>query len=162
MKWNHFLLCLIVLAGISSCEKDDICVASDSAYLNITFYSAESPEVAKSVTNFSLKELNGSIIGSFESTTVASIALMLPVDDTEYSVIFEQQVEENESTKTLRDTVVFSYTPKATFTSRACGFIRTYEDLSASREGSTGWVSEVRVLQSSVTNTSDEHVAIYH
>ena len=109
-----------------------------------------------------MKELNGSIIGSFESTTVASIALMLPVDDTEYSVIFEQQVEENESTKTLRDTVVFSYTPKATFTSRACGFIRTYEDLSASREGSTGWVSEVRVLQSSVTNTSDEHVAIYH
>lgn len=162
MRLKHYFVIILILSGFTSCEKDDICVDNDSAYVSITFYSAENPETAKSVSNFSLKELTGSVIGSFENTTVASIALLLPADTNQYTVVFEQQIIDDQNSKTLRDTLVFSYTPKVTFTSRACGFTRSYEDLSVSLQGTPNWIQEIRVLQSSITNTSDEHVAIYH
>jgi hypothetical protein len=56
--------------------------------------------------------------------------------------------------------LTFGYTPKATYVSRACGYIRSYIDLSTS--STNNWISEVIVNNPEINSNNDEHVAILH
>ncbi len=78
MKLKTYILALATLLVYSSCEKDDVCVENDSVYVNLVFYDVEDGSTAKSVSGFSLLDLNGDIVQNYDNTTVASIALVLP------------------------------------------------------------------------------------
>lgn len=70
MKLPTYILALATLLIFSSCEKDDVCVENDSVYVNLVFYSAEDGVTAKSVSGFSLLDLNGDIFQNYDNTTV--------------------------------------------------------------------------------------------
>jgi len=91
MKLKTYILALAALLINLSCEKDDVCVENDSIYVNLVFYSAEDGSTAKSVSGFSLIDLNGDIIQNYENTTVAAIALVLPTNETSYDLILQKK-----------------------------------------------------------------------
>ncbi len=160
MKLKTYILALAILLVYSSCEKDDVCVENDSVYVNLIFYSAEDGSTAKSVSGFSLLDLNGNIVRNYDNTTVASIALVLPTSQSSYDLILQKRTEVDGLTINSNDTLNFSYTSKATYVSRACGYIRTYTDLSI--DSTSNWISGVIVNTPEINSNNDEHVAILH
>lgn len=160
MKVQNYILALVSLLMLSSCEKDDVCVENDSVYINLVFYSVEDGSTAKSVSGFSLLDLNGDIVQNYDNTTVSAIALVLPTSETSYDLILQKRTEVDGLTINTNDTLNFSYTPKATYVSRACGYIRTYTDLSIN--STRNWVNEVIVNIPEINSNNDEHVAILH
>ena len=160
MKVQNYILALVSLLILSSCEKDDVCVENDSVYINLVFYSVEDGSTAKSVSGFSLLDLNGDIVQNYDNTTVSAIALVLPTSETSYGLILQKRTEVDGLTINTNDTLNFSYTPKATYVSRACGYIRTYTDLS--NHSTRNWVNEVIVNTPEINSNNDEHVAILH
>ncbi len=160
MKLKTYILALAILLVYSSCEKDDVCVENDSVYVNLIFYSAEDGSTAKSVSGFSLLDLNGDIVRNYDNTTVASIALVLPTSQSSYDLILQKRTEVDGLTINSNDTLNFSYTSKATYVSRACGYIRTYTDLSI--DSTSNWISGVIVNTPEINSNNDEHVAILH
>jgi hypothetical protein len=160
MKVQNYILALVSLLILSSCEKDDVCVENDSVYINLVFYSVEDGSTAKSVSGFSLLDLNGDIVQNYDNTTVSAIALMLPTSETSYDLILQKRTEVDGLTINTNDTLNFNYIPKATYVSRACGYIRTYTDLSIN--STSNWINEVIVNSSEINSNSDEHVAILH
>jgi hypothetical protein len=160
MKVQNYILALVSLLTLSSCEKDDVCVENDSVYINLVFYSVEDGSTAKSVSGFSLLDLNGDIVQNYDNTTVSAIALVLPTSETSYDLILQKRTEVDGLTINTNDTLNFSYTPKATYVSRACGYIRTYTDLSIN--STRNWVNEVIVNIPEINSNNDEHVAILH
>ena len=160
MKVQNYILALVSLLILSSCEKDDICVENDSVYINLVFYSVEDGSTAKSVSGFSLLDLNGDIVQNYDNTTVSAIALVLPTSETSYGLILQKRTEVDGLTINTNDTLNFNYTPKATYVSRACGYIRTYTDLS--NHSTSNWISEVIVNIPEINSNNDEHVAILH
>lgn len=160
MKLPTYILALATLLICSSCEKDDVCVENDSVYVNLVFYSAEDGSTAKSVSGFSLLDLNGDIVQNYDNTTVTAIALVLPTSQSSYDLILQKRTEVDGLSINTNDTLNFSYTPKATYVSRACGYIRTYTDLS--NHSTSNWISEVIVNIPEINSNNDEHVAILH
>ena len=160
MKVQNYILALVSLLILSSCEKDDVCVENDSVYVNLVFFSVEDGSTAKSVSGFSLLDLNGDIVQNYDNTTVSAIALVLPTSETSYGLILQKRTEVDGLTINTNDTLNFSYTPKATYVSRACGYIRTYTDLS--NHSTRNWVNEVIVNTPEINSNNDEHVAILH
>jgi len=160
MKVQNYILALVSLLILSSCEKDDVCVENDSVYINLVFYSVEDGSIAKSVSGFSLLDLNGDIVQNYDNTTVSAIALVLPTSETSYDLILQKRTEVDGLTINTNDTLNFNYIPKATYVSRACGYIRTYTDLSIN--STSNWINEVIVNSSEINSNSDEHVAILH
>ena len=160
MKLQTYMLALATLLIFSSCEKDDVCAENDSVYVNLVFYSAEDGVIAKSVSGFSLLDLNGDLVQNYDNTTVTAIALVLPSSQISYDLILQKRTEVDGVTTSTNDTLNFSYTPKATYVSRACGYIRTYSDLSI--QSTRNWISEVIVNTPEINSNNDEHVAILH
>lgn len=160
MKLKTYILALATLLVYSSCEKDDVCVENDSVYVNLVFYDVEDGSTAKSVSGFSLLDLNGDIVRNYDNTTVASIALVLPTSQSSYDLILQKRTEVDGLTINTNDTLNFNYTPKATYVSRACGYIRTYTDLSI--DSTSNWISGVIVNTPEINSNNDEHVAILH
>ena len=160
MKLKTYILALATLLVYSSCEKDDVCVENDSVYVNLVFYDVEDGSTAKSVSGFSLLDLNGDIVRNYDNTTVASIALVLPTSQSSYDLILQKRTEVDDLTINTNDTLNFNYTPKATYVSRACGYIRTYTDLSI--DSTSNWISGVIVNTPEINSNNEEHVAILH
>ena len=123
MKLQTYILALATLLIFSSCEKDDVCVENDSVYVNLVFYSAEDGVTAKSVSGFSLLDLNGDIVQNYNNTTVTAIALVLPTSQSSYDLILQKRTEVDGLSINTNDTLNFSYTPKATYVSRAGIFV---------------------------------------
>lgn len=160
MKLQTYILALATLLIFLSCEKDDVCVENDSVYVNLVFYSAEDGSTAKSVSGFSLIDLNGDILQNYDNTTASAISLVLPTSRSSYDLILQKRTEVDGLIINTNDTLNFSYTPKATYVSRACGYIRTYSDLST--QSTRNWISEVIVNTPEINSNNDEHVAILH
>ena len=160
MKLKTYILALATLLVYSSCEKDDVCVENDSVYVNLVFYDVEDGSTAKSVSGFSLLDLNGDIVRNYDNTTVGSIALVLPTSQSSYDLILQKRTEVDGLTINTNDTLNFNYTPKATYVSRACGYIRTYTDLSI--DSTSNWISGVIVNTPEINSNNEEHVAILH
>ncbi len=160
MKLKTYILALATLLVYSSCEKDDVCVENDSVYVNLVFYDVEDGSTAKSVSGFSLLDFNGDIVRNYDNTTVASIALVLPTSQSSYDLILQKRTEVDGLTINTNDTLNFNYTPKATYVSRACGYIRTYTDLSI--DSTSNWISGVIVNTPEINSNNEEHVAILH
>ena len=160
MKVQNYIFALASLLIFSSCEKDDICVENDSVYVNLVFYNSGDGSTAKSVSGFSLLDLNGDIIQNYNNTTVTAIALVLPTSQSSYDLILQKRTEVDGLTINTNDTLNFNYIPKATYVSRACGYIRTYTDLNIN--STRNWISGVIVNTPEINSNNDEHVAILH
>lgn len=151
LRLRTFLMVLLLTA----CEKDDICVDGDSAILQIEFRDAANPEITKNVAGLSVY-LDDEVYQGLNNTTASKLALALATDQTTYAFdFFQAEIE-------TPDKIEVAVTPKATYVSRACGFVLQFEQLTVNGRSQKSWISSVEVLQTTITASNGPHLVIYH
>ncbi|SDQ94310.1 DUF6452 family protein [Flagellimonas zhangzhouensis] len=165
------LLIALILSYVSSCEKDDICVDGDTPYLVIGFYDIADTTEFKEVSSLRIKAIdNDSVLDndSFNDRADSPDSLLVPlrIDNTNTSYQFildsEDDSETDQETGNI-DTLIISYSTREAFVSRACGFVMNYDGINiALPSGSENWIQDIKVVESTVENTNNIHVKIFH
>lgn len=166
---SAFLLLIILfglLAVISACEKDDICVDGDTPLLVIRFYDIAQPDQSKAVEKLRVLGLGqDSPVNTFaDRSNLDSISLPLRSGESEttFILILDSQEEEGSETGNA-DTLRFDYQTREVFVSKACGFIANYVELESQLQ-STGenWIQNIEILNATIKTQDSAHVSIFH
>lgn len=149
-----FLLLLFIFAGLSGCERDDICIDDITPHLVIRFYDVTDTTLVKSVDQLSVKilEIDANYISN---STTDSIAIPLIS-----SANFTKFVLTNESNS---DTITLNYTPEAVFVGRSCGYKSNFNnlDLLVTDDGEN-WIQSFNIISQQIENETSAHVKIFH
>lgn len=149
-----FLLLLFIFAGLSGCERDDICIDDITPHLVIRFYDVTDTTLVKSVDQLSVKilEIDANYISN---STTDSIAIPLIS-----SANFTKFVLTNESNS---DTITLNYTPEAVFVGRSCGYKSIFNnlDLLVTDDGEN-WIQSFNIISQQIENETSAHVKIFH
>ncbi|WP_375323940.1 DUF6452 family protein [Flagellimonas sp. GZD32] len=165
------LLIALVISYVSSCEKDDICVDGDTPYLVIGFYNFEDTTAFKRVSTLRVRGIdNDSILDndSFNDRANSPDSILVPLRSNNTNTLYEFIKNSNDDSDTGNeigniDTLSISYSTREAFISRACGFVINYDGVNiALPESASNWIQDISVVQSTVENTNNIHVKIFH
>lgn len=173
-KISVIALIVLVLLSFWNCEKDDLCAESTptTPRVVIEFYDTANPTQLKSVTKLVIEE-------TVTNTKLVSDASLEETDDARYlfttNKIFlplrtnvDQSVfnftlnkgEVNEAT----DELLFDYTRKEIYISRACGYKTNFEITNPTAIVATlpgTWIQSITVENVTIENENETHVKIY-
>lgn len=161
---------LLAILSFSGCEKDDICVDSDTALLIIRFYDVEDPTKLKVVPGLRVVGMGKEEpVDTFadRSSTLDSIAIPLKPTDiiTGFTFIINSEDDESGEETGKTDSLQFSYTTEEEYKSRACGFIVKYDNLTTDFTPATeNWIQDIEITKPfvQIQDTVSAHVKIYH
>ena len=168
---SKYLFLFLIILTIYNCESDDICPESTltTPRLIVTFYDVDNPEERKNIESlgvYIVKNNELMLISEINGINTDSIAIPLRDDESISNFKFCKYLTVIPSG--LPNHVYFDYEINETFISRACGFINNY-NLSIAlpydpldTPGPTNWISELIILNNSVTNENQSHVKILH
>jgi len=162
-KIQLLFVILIAIVAFSACEKDDICVDGDTPLLVIRFYDVLDTTLVKTVPGL---EVIGflppdSLLSTLSNASLDSIAIPLRVDFESTSFIFSEKLSTDDPVN--NDTLLFTYSNKQIYISRACGYVDNYENLSSSLTGDAdNWIKKITIDTSLIANSNAAHVKIYH
>lgn len=169
-KLKLAFLSLLTAFSFSGCEKDDICVESDTALLIIRFYDAENPTELKVVPGLRIVGVgNSEPVDTFSdrSSALDSIAIPLKTTDlsTAFSFIINSEDDDTGAELGKTDPLQFLYTTEEVFISRACGFIVNYDNISTDFTPATeNWIQNIEIVKPlvQIEETVTAHVKIFH
>ncbi|MCJ7465105.1 MAG: DUF6452 family protein [Maribacter sp.] len=162
-KIHLLILILVALLAFSACEKDDICVDGDTPLLVIRFYDVSDTTLVKTVPGLEVRGLftPDSVLNTIPNASLDSIAIPLRVDSINTSFIFSEKLSDDDPVN--NDTLLFTYSNKQVYISRACGYVANYENLSSSLTGdAANWIKKITIDTLLIANSISAHVKIYH
>jgi hypothetical protein len=158
---------LLLLASFffSGCEKDDICDATTATTpkVVIEFYDIANPTVLKNVLNLGVFNTDFTIGFGFPNTSNIKIPLKTFQDTSVF--YFIQNGSADPTTDDNLDEVIFNYTRRTEYISRACGYktlytLNTVNPVTVTTD-SNNWIQNVTVSQPNIENENETHVKIY-
>lgn len=160
-----FLLLLLISCFFSGCEKDDICDPGTptTPKIVIEFYDISNPTVLKNVTNLGIAAPG--FTNGFGFTNTSNIKIPLKTFQDSSVFYFIQNGSAEPTTDDNQDEVIFNYTRKTEYVSRACGY-KTLYVLNTSNPvtvtpDTNNWIQNVIVTQPNIENENETHVKIY-
>ncbi|WP_281542839.1 DUF6452 family protein [Maribacter aestuarii] len=161
-----FILFLIII-GISSCEKDDICVDADTPLLVIDFINAADTSASKTVPDLRVVGLGQTVTVNTvtDRTDLSTISIPLKTtEDTTSFLLIRNSASDDDGFETGDiDTINITYSRMEDFKSRGCGFVVNYELNSATLEiNPNNWISDIEIVRTQVINSDSTHVKIFH
>lgn len=164
---NRLRIPFIILLGIlafSACEKDDICIDNDTPLVIIRFYDQEDTTELKEVPGLVVRGIGDTgLLDTLDFETLNPIELPLRVDANMTSFILSRRLTADSEAEI--DTLVFSYSPKEVFASRACGYIVNYDSLDVTvppAPEDSLWIQRITLETRSITISDTTHVKIFH
>ncbi len=172
---NKYLVLFLIILTIYNCESDDICPESTltTPRLIVTFYDKDNADERKNVESLGVYIVKNNelvLINEINGINTDSIAIPLRDDESISNFKFCKEFSDDITVipAGLPNHVYFDYEINETFISRACGFINNY-NLSVAlpynpldTPGNQNWISDVIILNNSVTNENQSHVKILH
>lgn len=162
---KKLFLFLLISGFFSGCEKDDICdVATPTTpKVVIEFYDIANPTVKKNVVNLGV--IAPGFTNGFGFTNTSSIKVPLKTFENTSVLYFIQNGSAEPTTDDNQDEVIFNYTRRTEYVSRACGY-KTLYTLDATNPvtvtaDSNNWIQNVIVSQPNIENENETHVEIY-
>ncbi len=154
---------LVTILVISACEKDDICVDGDTPLLVIRFYDYSDTTLVKTVPALEVRGFLSpdSLLNTLSNASSDSIAIPLRVDFDSTRFVFSEKLSADDPVN--NDTLIFTYSNKQVYISRACGYVDNYVDLSSNLAGDAdNWIKKITIDTTLIANSSSAHVKIYH
>ncbi len=158
----RFIGIIAVFFFVQSCQHSDICPADTpgTPRLVIQFFDDQRPGLIKPVTGF-----NARVIGDttyYFNTPVNDSVVALPLQTNRHKTTYELVLHQDDSTKTKRDTITFTYTPEDVFINRACGFKSIFTDLGIEwKETKTGWIKNRRIADTAKQVKNEKKAPLY-
>ena len=172
MNSRYWIVSIIFV--LLTCESDDICPESTQTTprIVITFYDINNPNEKKNIESLGIYTVNNgqiNIIEGFNGVNTDSIAIPLRDDELESNFMLSKDFSDATVIPSGQTNhVYFNYEINEIFVSRACGFINNY-NLSlalpydpADTSDPTSWISDIIILNDSITNENLSHVKILH
>ncbi len=170
-------LFIILIAPLITynCENDDICSESTltTPRMIITFYDVNNPEERKNVESLGIyivKNSEFTLINEINGINTDSIAIPLRDDESVSNFKFCKDYSEDIPVipSGLPNHLYVDYEINERFISRACGFVNNYnlslvlpyDPIDVSNP--SNWISDVIILNNSITNENQSHVKILH
>ena len=165
-----FVVLLVTITTLISCERDDICIDEITPYFIIRFYDADNPEFYKKVVDIKV-ELEG-VDGFYtdDGTTITSFtdSIAIPVKVTEDFTKFKltvSKIDEADNLYENQDDIELHYTRENVYVSRSCGYKTMYYDVSITlNEDEDNWIKTLEPTEDplNIVNQEAAHVKIYH
>ncbi len=151
---KKYLLIIISVLAISSCEKDDFCIEEvTTPKLIIKFKDFEKKSELKKVKSLSVWANEKDSL--YKKISVDSIAL--PLNNSANETIYN--LSENNMVTKLK----ISYKTEDEFISRSCGFRVIYKDIEITNLTSKSWIKELSKTKiSMLKNQKDDYITIFH
>jgi len=147
---KYILSTLLLLAFITSCQRDDFCIDPVTPNLVIAFYDNNNPDKLKKTTDLTVWAE-----GKEEIYTKASVdSILIPLDPNNDITTYHL------SLATVEDEITITYTRKEVFVSRSCGYKYNFENL-AVPNNTTNWILNTEITQQTVKNET-EHIKILY
>ena len=146
---------LILIAIISSCERDDICIDEITPNFTLRFYDSEDPDEFKAVSGLQVKLLDTDIDTIVVSGDSIQFPIRLDLNTTSYSVTNELS---ESAIKT--DTITLAYTSAPVFVGRACGYKSIFNDVTYT--STNNWITDIEIVTTTITDETLAHVKIFH
>lgn len=151
---KYITIIFVFFIGISSCERDDICIDEITPHMIVRFYDSEEPTSVKSASQLSVKlvDLESNYI---DNTTTDSIAIPLMVNGNSTQFVFISD--------TNSDTLTINYIPEAIFVGRSCGFKSIFTNTAHFLNfDSDNWINNIEIVKSTIEDETTAHVKIFH
>jgi hypothetical protein len=149
----------------SSCEKDDICdtATPTTPKVVIEFYNALATTTTKNVTN--LKITATGFTSELKYNGVSKITVPLKTFADVAALNFNLNGSADPTSDDNSDEIVFNYTRKTVYVSRACGYktlyiLNTTNPVTVTPDANN-WIQSVTVSQPNIENENETHVKIY-
>jgi len=157
-----FLILIILIITISSCERDDICIDPITPNLIIRFYDNDNPTDFKSVSRLSVEiigvEIDTLILGTSDS-------IVIPVKVTENMTQYVLTINSNNGANLNRDTITVNYTREDVFVGRSCGYKTIFNNIEVINNTNTNkWILGIQNSETPqhIENETTAHVKIFH
>ncbi len=158
---------LLLLIGIffSGCEKDDICDAATptTPKVVIEFYDAVATTTSKNVTN--LKITATGFTSELKYNEVNKIKVPLKTFTDVAALNFTLNGSVDPTSDDNLDEIIFNYTRKTEYVSRACGYKTTFTlnptNPTIVTPDTNNWIQNIIVSQPNIENENETHVKIY-
>ena len=148
---KYITLIIVSIFTISSCEKDDICVESNTPSLIIRFYDND--------LQTEIKQVIGLTVWADEKDSLyvnqALDSIVIPLDLTKDNTLYKF------STNSIEDEINFTYTRSDIFVSRSCGYKTIFENLQID-SNTDNWIKNININNSTIDNETTAHITIFH
>ena len=148
---KYITLIIVSIFTISSCEKDDICVESNTPSLIIRFYDNDLQTEIKPVIGLTVWADGKDSLYVNQALDSIVIPLDLNKDNTLYKF----------STNSIEDEINFTYTRSDIFVSRSCGYKTIFENLQID-SNTINWIKNISINNSTIDNETAAHITIFH
>lgn len=159
MKVNitNLLAFLFLLAIVTSCEENDICLEGKTPQLILKLHSLSNPE-QKLDSLYVFKESQEKVfLPVVEGIGKDSISIPLSMEpSTQTRLIFTTR---KNSPHQNADTIVLHYDYQQVFTSKACGFRVVYKNLNVELN-SNHFIKSFNILRNEITDQTTAHILL--
>lgn len=152
---KKFILIFLLILGITSCERDDICIDEITPNFTIRFYDSENPTEFKAVSGLKIKLINTTIDTIVMTGDSIQFPILNSIDTTVYSL-----TNQTNNSEISIDTIMLIYTPTEVFIGRSCGFKSVYN--SVIYENTDNWIKDFQIVTTTIQNETAAHVKIFH
>ncbi len=155
---RYTYLFAIAIYGLVSCEPDDICLAETpgTPSLIVVFYDNAQPDTKKKVPDLQVTGVG--LDTAYHNGTTDSIAIPLKTDDTSTAYMFIK----TENDVAFEESITFKYDSYDSFISRACGYKKSFTNVSYERSNNTIWIENIEIVTTTISDIKNIHVKILH
>ncbi|MGB0358000.1 MAG: DUF6452 family protein [Flavobacteriaceae bacterium] len=155
---RYTYLFAIAIYGLVGCEPDDICLAETPGTPNliIVFYDNAQPEKKKEVSNLQITGVG--LDAAYHNSTIDSIDIPLKANETSTAYTFIKI----ENDVTFEESVTFKYDSYDSFISRACGYKKSFTNVSVERSNTAVWIEKIEIITDTISDIKNTHVKILH
>ncbi|WP_397362941.1 DUF6452 family protein [Olleya sp. R77988] len=172
MKNIKFLVLLLTIASVLTCERDDLCPESTptTQSLVIGFYNNAVQESEKNVTGlYVIGQDNDDVLTGYDIVNTNELVLPLRTDQdsTTYTLISDTVLDDDGNYESGNiDIITINYTREDVYVSRACGYKTIFNNVVVSvDEGTDGeWILFTEALNDNLTieDETTTHYFFYH
>jgi hypothetical protein len=148
---KYFLLIIIAIITITSCEKDNICVDPITPNLIIQFYDYEHPKELKKVSDLTVWVKDKEPLFTNQTTDSIAIPLDLNHNFTLYKLM----------SNTVEDEINFIYSRSDVFVGRSCGYKTVYKELEI-EHNTNNWIKDIEIINHNIENETAAQIHIFH
>ncbi|NNC69471.1 MAG: hypothetical protein HKN90_01460 [Flavobacteriaceae bacterium] len=154
----NFIIALLTIIILISCERDDICIDETTPDLIFKFLDVTDGTLTKGVSGLKIKFLETEIDTIILSGDSIFIPLRIDRDTTKYSMTNQISTDDVRT-----DTIVISYERQEVFVGRSCGYKMNFNALKI-ESSTTNWIQNITTVNSplNIENETAAHINITH